>query len=1289
MNRKEQLSGQETGELQRKLSAWMAEGYRVERLKEALSLGAAAARPAFETADNGIQKLKAVAAELESLHTVASTEQVAAVRALLADPWAVADAENALVELQIQTEKKRKGTLRRQQEEKHRRSSLMERTADWNARGYDVTGIEKALAGSLEDGEQSARAFEEAVAQMRMTEEELRGLDTRGFEKERAHIEDLLKRPDNMHEVEEAMLHLRVRIEKGKRETELRAAKEKDERARLGEDVRAWKEAGFIIGIGPAELERGELLALRTIIHQTGEAVMRLRELQNELENIQDPEHFPEREALRQLLHDPSNLQAAEERILRLQVREERLRKDKERRVEEHQKKRKDNEARIKDWKEAGYDTSRLEAAMAQDDETLKKEMVMFRIQLRRMKELRAELLAIPPEGVEQEVVRLMEKTRTVSLHAIAELESAVAALKSGQEARREQVLKEKEREKNEKQELVAKLMGWVEKGYRDGHDVRLEGTISKDLPAIREDIVRIEAKVRRMEVLRAELDALDTGGLEAEKAALLEILPDLSRTDEAWTHMLELKQKVDAGRALELKRAEEERSKREESRSRISEWKRLGYDVSNLEKMLQGDLETVRKELALAQMKVRRAEEMRDELAHLKADDFEKETAEILSDLPDLERIGLNEKRIEALRALVSERMAETRKRGDMQKRMEEWRIQGYDTHRLGAALKQDIETATKEFLMFRIRVQKLGELSEELRSLDITGFEEEASAIRASLMNVDGVREMRTRLSELEIKIGKRISETVRSNEERKRLKEESMTKMSSWLAEGFYIDGLEDALSQDPAEMAARFGRFEQGVIRSRKMREELDELSAPGFEEIAAGIREGLRDVSRLDETLAEMRALWERIDRRAREAEERKKEEGAQRRGLVRQIEAWREQGHIVEHLEAIAGGKVEHLRRAVLDFRIQLERRKDLAGILSALDVRGFEQDATQIRDMMKDVGGMDEASASLDRLKDRIRQKREADARERGELQRTRDECTDRFMELLAEGYNVEGLESALELPIPELARECERVDAIVMRLKEIESEVKRTGLAEGDDAVASQFRDINALPHLREWLAQKTKRRAQATGASVSPKAPEAQKTEEQGRRRELALDPEKLSALRKKLEELKVAGHDVSELEQYLDSGTITAEGMKTRLNALNRRIKGEPDSSSEDTQPLPEKGPPRDAPAEPEKRPQQDAPAEPEKPVQQDAPAEPEKPLQQEVMAAPGLQPEDELWKGNDENGNGESGESSTGGVNGRSEEGADQSGEDNGNRPAGGKAGAEPVRKFRKVKKVAK
>jgi hypothetical protein len=1167
MHKKESLSGQEMSELQRKLSDWGAEGYSVERLREALSQPPEEARGAFETAEKGIEKLREVAAELAPLDIPDNSGQVAQIRKLLADPWASAEAENALVELQIQSEKKRKQAQRDRREHERRQKSLQEKMAGWKGQGYNMEAIEKAFSAGVEAGEESIRQFEEWLARLRSAQEELKGMDASGFETEKASIEELVRRPDKVHEAEDAILQLRVRIEKRKRNLELLTGKEKAERARLAEKVRLWKEEGFKIDIGPAELDGGELAALQRRIRQTEEAVSRLNELRSELENIQDPKHADEREALRQLLHDPSQLASAEEKTLRLQVREERLRKESERKAEERQKKRIETEARIKEWKDAGYDTSRLEAAMAQDDETLKKEMVMFRIQLRRLKELRAELLSIPPEGIEEEVVRLMEKTKTVSLNVITELESAVAALKGRQEARREQRLKEKEREKNEKQELVEKLTGWVEKGYRDGLDVRLEGVISKDLPALREEIVRIESKVRRMEVLRAELDALDTGGFEAEKAALLEILPDISRTDESWTRMLELKEKVEQRRMMELRKAEEERARREEARARLEEWKRLGYDVSHLEKLLPGDLEALRKDLAMAHMKVQRAEEMRAELANLKPEHFEKETSEILEDLPDLDKIPLNERRMEALHALVGERAAEMRKRADLQKRMEEWRISGYDTRRLENALAQDIDTVTKEFLMFRIRVQKLNDLQEELRSLDITGFEEEASAIRAGLMNVDGVPQMRARLSELELKIGKRISEAVRSTEEKKKAKEECMAKMSAWLSEGFYVDGLEEALTQEPAEMSARFSRFEEGVFQARRTRQELDELSAPGFEELAAGIREELRDVSRVEEARRDMRDLWERIDRRAREAEGRKKEEAELRKGLVRQIQGWREQGHVVEHLDALAGGKVEHLRKVVLDFRIQLERRKDLAGILAALDLRGFEGEAARIRDMMKDVGGLDEASASLDRLKDSIRLRREADAREREEMRRTRDSCIDRFMELLAEGYNIEGLESALELPVPELARERERVDAIVLRLKEIEGEVRRAGLAEGEEAVLSRLKDINALPQLKEWLAQKIRKRRQAADIAAQASRGPQQGTADHGLRKGAPLDPEKLSALRAKLDELKRAGHDVSELESYLDSGTITAEGMRTRLVALNRRIKGEPDASLE--------------------------------------------------------------------------------------------------------------------------
>jgi hypothetical protein len=554
---------------------------------------------------------------------------------------------------------------------------------------------------------------------------------------------------------------------------------------------------------------------------------------------------------------------------------------------------------------------------------------------------------------------------------------------------------------------------------------------------------------------------------------------------------MLDLKENVEKRRAAEHKRAEEILAKREDARARLDEWKRLGYNVGRLEKLLPGDLEVLRKELALTLIKVQKAEEIRAELAGLRPEHFEKEASEILEDLPDLEKVALNEKRLEALRALVSEHESELRKRAHLRKRMDEWNMQGYDTRRLEAALKKDIETVTKEFMMFKLRVQKLNDLQEELRSLDITGFEEEASNIRAGLMNVEGVQESRARLSELELKIGKRISERVRVTEEKRRIREDCMARMSEWLSEGFYVDSLEDALLQEPGEMASRFARFEEGVYQARRMRQELDELTAPGFEELAAGIREELRDVSRLEQARHEMRDLWELIDRRAREADGRKAEEANLRQGLVRQIQGWKEQGHIVEHLEALSGGKVEHLRKAVLDFRIQLERRKDLAGILAALDARGFEDESAGIRDMMKDVGGLDGASTAIESLKERIRHRREQETREREQAQRAREACIDRFTELLDEGYNIEGLENALELGVPELVRERERVDSIVVRLKEIEGEIRRSGLAEGEEAILSKLKDIDALPYLKEWLVQKTKmkRHPAAQAAAKTP--------------------------------------------------------------------------------------------------------------------------------------------------------------------------------------------------------
>jgi hypothetical protein len=98
---------------------------------------------------------------------------------------------------------------------------------------------------------------------------------------------------------------------------------------------------------------------------------------------------------------------------------------------------------------------------------------------------------------------------------------------------------------------------------------------------------------------------------------------------------------------------------------------------------------------------------------------------------------------------------------------------------------------------------------------------------------------------------------------------------------------------------------------------------------------------------------------------------------------------------------------------------------------------------------------------------------KKEAERGAKEKLHRRRDECTDRFLSLLQQGYNVDTLEGALELPYEELSNECERLEGVVARLKEIEAEVRRRGLASGNEGLLTRLHDVNALTEMEEYLA------------------------------------------------------------------------------------------------------------------------------------------------------------------------------------------------------------------------
>ncbi|MBM4248170.1 MAG: hypothetical protein FJ149_01780 [Euryarchaeota archaeon] len=1345
MNEKALLGESERKGYERKLEDWRSEGFDVGRLALILRDSPQDAPGAFESAEKGIHRNRELLGEFRSLRPAGPEEQVSRMQTLLRDPWMSREAENLLLELQVRAERVRKEEQRRKRESERRVGRLRERVAAWKGQGFSTGPVERALEGDIAAAEHEVERFGEAVGRLLACEEELGELGGQEFAEERKGVRGMLRDPARAQEAEEALIKLRVLFEKRRSEERLRAGQEKLARAAVRERVAAWKGAGLKVPLADDFIENAGMDLLNEHMEELEEAVARLAELREEAGRLSRDEDPAGREALSALLQDPTQVQAAEESLLRLQFASQRAARERERKAEESRRWRTELLSRVKELKGAGYDTSRVDSAFDGDDEHLRTEWVRYRIQLKRVQELEEELRTLHSEGFEREVGALVADLRRVGLDTTERVLAGKRALEEKMAARREAELRAREAEERERLELTKRLGGWIGEGYRDGRPGGLEALGSLPMPEMRGELGEVERRVRLVEQMRREVMSLDITGFETESATLLDELYDISRLDVSGPRAEELRTRILAKREEERRRAEEERRRREELRSKIAGWKKLGFEVWALEALLDGDLEFLRREYSLARMSIQRAQSLLGELAAIPAEEAGPEHAEVRQKIYTLERLDDCAEQIERLRLSAQERGLQRKKLEDLREKIREWKEQGHDVSRLERLDDGDIEVLTKEFLMFKIRIQKLRELEEELEALDTEGFESERAAIERNLKNVEALGETRDLLSGLELKIGKRMAEEVRLREERRRLQGEYIAKMSAWLEEGFHVDTLEGALGKKPSEMASDFARFERSVEEIRQIRERLEEFSGLGYDELIARIREKLREVGRIEEAKKDVHELWERVERRKKESESRRREDDDLRFGIVRQIEAWEAEGYDVGELQKLSGGRLEDLRRAVITHRMRIERMQGLEGILDAMETREFGTEAAAIRAQLKDLDRVEQVEGAIAALKEEIRGRKEEERAGRESLHRRRDECTDRFLSLLSQGYNVDTLEGALELPYEALHAECGRLEGVVNRLKEIGAELERRGLLAGNAGAKKRLFDLHALAELEEYLATgkapweqrpapdripiiryghgKRAEEAPARAAAVElpelkppgkpvtpaparwtapslaaavtgahpgteapahpPAAPAPPERAPMGRtcegcgepldptwkkcpsclrpvgptgtavprpepqrqplidriparpekemgirdqsaghretsRRETQLDPEKLASLRKMIDQWKSDGDDVGDLEEYLDSGVVTKEGMRRRLEAINEKRKraaeeratrhegpaaGEREAPSTGERPEPGEGPdgppgerPADGPAEETAAPDAPAPGE---------------------------------------------------------------------------------------------
>ncbi len=362
-----------------------------------------------------------------------------------------------------------------------------------------------------------------------------------------------------------------------------------------------------------------------------------------------------------------------------------------------------------------------------------------------------------------------------------------------------------------------------------------------------------------------------------------------------------------------------------------LSDWRAQGYEVGKLEELLKGPPELVKKEWERYKRAIEGLKDVRSDLKIMDLTGVEVEAAKIREMTRDPERLPEVEEAMRRLRQrfqklkeeraregaptagaggeaeeIVEVQMEEApvgraavpteaeEKRREFREALERWRAEGYNVDELDGVIERDIEEVRRAFVLFRVQLQRLRELNEELARIDAPALQERRAALTPLLNDVARIPEIERALAEMRAELA-RIEEEERGRrvEEQKRRAALS-ERVFWWHSQGIDASGIEGLLESDLGAAEAAFAEFETSAKRLLELKEELSRLDTSDFPEEAAALEALLGDVSNLHEAEEGVAKLKERVQLHSRRARET--------RELMKRVEALRARGFVVERV---------------------------------------------------------------------------------------------------------------------------------------------------------------------------------------------------------------------------------------------------------------------------------------------------------------------------------------------------------------------------------------------------
>lgn len=966
--------------------------------------------------------------------------------------------------------------------------SLLRRMEEWRSAGYQVGRLEEALRGSPAKAKTVFDQYERAVENARILRNELKILDLTGFDADATDLRQMLKDVDRTEEAEEALAHLKARIERKKQGTVLVLGKEGGltvlARPAQALPVQDDEPAGERPSQGMAATPEG--IAMEAGGSAEQETAIPGRD-------VEGPERLPSQEVRGAV--GPAG-----------------------------EGKRKEFREALEKWKEEGYEVVFLEKELGGDLESARRSFLLFRVQLQRLRELAGELASLDHPALAGRCAALAAMLKDVT--NIPQLEKGLSELRAEAARLKEAERGRKEEERQRRAQLTEKLFWWSSHGMMVD---RLEAAISsKDLAAAENEMAQFEPRAQRLLKLKEEMAALDASDFTEEAAALDAKLNDVDLLDEAGAELAAFKEHL----ALHSRDAKARRHLRE----RLELWGKGGFRVEPLEKLLEHerDQAVLDEEFDRFGMAVEALKALTERLGAMDAAGFDERAALVGRKLKDPTMLEDCRRELLRLEEDISRARAEQKERAVLKARIEEWRRSGLQTGELETMMDKDISALRKAMVDFRFQIQVYDELVQLLEPLLRSAHSEEAAQLQKELRDF-------ARLGELEEKVlalrAKTEAEAVEAGQELHGELERDLAlleKLQRWINSGYHVRRLEGALKGDSGALRAEAERLESDIEQLSRTASALEVLDTKGLDRELAHIRAMLNDPDKLPAVRALTENLRSEIGRRKKEEE--------RRQALRAVAKDWEKKGYDTAALHCALEGDLDKASQEFIVFHTTLAAARDLRRRIDLLELFGFEPELDALRKKLRDPASLEEVRAQTDGLW------KAADERARERLQRRmaarqrRDALKVRLAGHMKNGLVVDRLEKALELEPEHTEGEFTRFEEEVRRLGELRKRLEGLSFPGYESemlAIRAMMNDVDRTREIEEGLS------------ALEAKVERARREEERKRNEAQArlVEEDKRTVLRKRLEarlnEWSSFGLNVEALRAALEADPVMAE------------------------------------------------------------------------------------------------------------------------------------------------